>query len=534
MVSNNLRFGSPNFTPQGRRVTSFVYQDSLSWTHGKHTLKFGGEARRNRFNSFNNNINLTLRFNTVADFQAGRVAQTTQNTAERIVALRSTNLNLFAQDDWKVLPRLTLNLGVRYELNTVPQDARNFLSRFDFSTRQFTRTSDPGFNGDHNNFGPRAGFSWDPFGKGKTAVRGGYGIYFDQLAFEFISALSGNPPLNFSLLANNTTLAAPFGTGAALPTPNITAIDPGLRTPYVQQFNFNLQHQVFKDTVVEAGWYGSKGTRLLHIRDFNAFLGGARPLPRSADGVGIARIDLRETASNSTFHSFQLTGRSAYKGSNFYLAYTLSKAIDDISLDSTITNGGFQDPRNLRPDKGLADFDARHRLVFSWVYELPFKASGLAGKFVRGWELSTIGSFQSGNPFNPLLVANNSGTADFNDRPNVIGDPMGPRTVDQFFNTAAFALPAAGQFGNAGRNIITGPGYANVDLGLFKNTYFGKEDRFRTQLRAEFFNIPNHPNFAQPQRNFPGATFGRILNTRTAAGDAGSARQIQLGLKFYW
>lgn len=534
LVSNNLRYGSPNFTPQGRHVTSFAYQDALSWTRGKHVLKFGGEARRSRFNSLNGNNNLTLRFNTVADFQAGRVTQATQNTADRVVGLRTTNWNLFAQDDWKVVPRLTLNLGVRYELNTVPRDERNFLSVLDFGTRQFTRTNTPGYGGDHNNFGPRVGFSWDPFGKGKTAVRGGYGIYLDQLVLEFVSGLSNNPPLNFSRLANNTTLAGPLGTGGVAPTPNVNAIDPGLRTPYVQQFNFNLQQQILKDTVVEAGWYGSKGTRLLHIRDYNAFLGGVRPLPRSADGLGLSRIDLRETASNSTFHSFQTTLRSAYKGSNFSLSYTLSKAIDDISLDSTVINGGFQDPRNLRLDKGPADFDARHRLVFGWIYELPFRAPGVTGKFVRGWELSTLGSFQSGNPLHPILGANNSGTGDFNDRPNLVGPVEGPQRVEQFFNTAAFVAPPAGQFGNAGRNIITGPGFANVDVGLFKNTYFGGEDRYRVQFRAEIFNLPNHPNFAQPARSFPSATFGRILNTRTPAGDAGSARQIQLGLKLYW
>ncbi|MBI1790278.1 MAG: TonB-dependent receptor [Acidobacteria bacterium] len=533
LVSNNLRFGSPNFTPQGRRVTSFVYQDNLSWTSGKHQFKFGAEVRRNRFNSFNNNINLTLRFNTVADFQAGRLAQATQNTAERIVALRSSNVNFYAQDDWKLAPSLTLNLGVRYELNTIPYDNRNFLSVFDFAARTFSRTSQTGINGDYNNYGPRIGLSWDPFGKGKTAIRGGYGLYFDQFSFENISALSANPPLNFNKLASNTTLAAPLGTGTG--TPNIVAIDPGYRTPYVQQFNFNVQHQVFKDTTVEAGWYGSKGTRLPHIRNINAFLGGVRPIARSADGIGLGQIPFRESASNSTFHSFQTTARSTYRNSNFYLAYTFSKAIDGISLD-TLTQGlvGYQDVRNTRADKGLADFDARHRLVYSWIYELPFRAHGLAGKVIRGWQLSTTGSFQSGNPWQPVLGADNSGSGDFNDRPNLIGDPKGPQTLTQWANPAAFAAAPRGQFGNSGRNILTGPGYANLDLGFFKNTYFGHEDRFRTQLRAEFFNLPNHPNFAQPGRSFPSATFGSIATTRTPAGDAGSARQIQLGLKFYW
>src|SRR5262249_28509125 len=156
--------------------------------------------------------------------------------------------------------------------------------------------------------------------------------------------------------------------GASLPTPNVNAIDPGLRTPYVQQFNFNVQHEIVKNTFVEAGWYGSKGTRLLHIRDVNSFLNGARPVPRAANGVGISRIDLRESDSNSTFHSLQTTLRRAYKGSNFSVSYTFSKAIDDISLDSRAVGGiGFQDPRNTRADKGRADFDARHRLVFSWI-----------------------------------------------------------------------------------------------------------------------------------------------------------------------
>ncbi len=529
LVSNNLRFGSPNFTPQGRRVTAFVYQDNLSWTHGRHQYKFGAEVRGNRFNSFNNNINLVLRFNTVADFQAGRLAQATQNTAERVVALRGTNVNFYAQDDWRLAPGLTMNLGVRYELNTVPHDERKFLSVFDLATREFTRTGESPYGGDHNNFGPRAGLSWDPFGKGKTAVRAGYGIYFDQVSFERPSALSSNPPLNFSRLASNTTLANPLGAGTG--TPNVAVIDRGLRTPYIQQFNFNIQQQLFRDTTIEAGWYGSKATRLLRIRDVNAFLAGVRPVPRSASGLALARIDLTEAASNSTFHSLQVTGRSLYKGSNFFLAYTLSKAIDDVSSDSALA---FQNPRDARLDKGLADFDARHRLVFSWVYELPFRASGVAGAVIRGWQVSTIGSFQSGNPFHPLLSANNSGTGDFLDRPNLAGDPKGPGTVDRFFNTDAFVLPPAGQFGNVGRNIVTGPGFANVDLGIFKNQYFGKSERYRMQFRAEFFNVSNHPNFERPQRVFPSGTFGRLLNTRTPAGDGGSARQIQLGLKFYW
>jgi hypothetical protein len=195
---------------------------------------------------------------------------------------------------------------------------------------------------------------------------------------------------------------------------------------------------------------------------------------------------------------------------------------------------GYQDPRNTRLDKALADFDARQRLVFSWVYELPFRGSGWSGKVIRGWELSTTGSFQSGSPFQPVLSTDNSGSGEFNDRPNLVGDPTGPQTISQWSNPAAFALPAKGTFGNAGRNILTGPGFANFDLGLFKNTYFGKEDRYRAQLRAEFFNLPNHPNFATPVRSFPGATFSSITTTRTPAGDAGSARQIQLGMKFYW
>ena len=535
LVSNNLRFGSPNFTPQSRRVTTFAYQDNLSWTRGKHQFKFGEEFRRNRFNSLNGNINLVLRFNTVADFQAGRLAQATQNTAERVVGLRSSNVNLYAQDDWKVMPRLTLNLGVRYELNTVPNDQRNFLSVFDFATRQFSRTSEPAYEGDHNNFGPRMGLSWDPFGKAKTAIRAGYGVYFDQFSFENVSGLSNNPPLNFSRLGTNTTLASPLGTGAG--TPNVVAIDKGFRSPYIQQFNFNVQHEIFKDTTIEAGWYGSKGTRLGHIRNINSFLGGVRPLPTAADGLGLGQINLRESTSNSTYHSFQFTGKSTYKRSNFSLSYTLSKAIDDISLD-TLTQGsvGYQDPRNTRLDKALADFDARHRLVFSWIYELPFQGSGWSSKVIRGWEISTTGSFQSGNPFQPVLATDNSGSGEFNDRPNLVGDPSGPQTVGQWLNPAAFALPARGTFGNTGRNILTGPAFADVDLGLFKNTYFGKEDRFRAQLRAEFFNLANHPNFAQPLRSlaFPSTTFGTIANTRTPTGDAGSARQIQLGMKFYW
>jgi hypothetical protein len=282
---------------------------------------------------------------------------------------------------------------------------------------------------------------------------------------------------------------------------------------------------------------GSKGTRLPNEVNINqptpgpgttAQVNARRPYPN------FSTISWFESDGNSTFHSLQAKVEKRYSaGLSVLGSYTFGKSIDDspgFASNSSASNALPQNTRNLSAERGLSDFDARHRFVASTVYELPFGpdkamlSSGLLSTIVRRWQLSGILTLQSGSPLTPYYTGNISNTlSSGTDRPNVVGDPnSGPMTVAQWFNKAAFAMPASGTFGNAGRNIIQGPSYKNLDLAISRK--FIIYERVSLQFRGEVFNSLNHPNFALPLATVDGAGYGQI----TAAQDP---RQIQFALK---
>jgi hypothetical protein len=403
-----------------------------------------------------------------------------------------------------------------------------------------------GYDPDRNNLAPRVGLAWTLDRNQNTVLRGSYGVFYDQSALAPGEALYFNPPfyeLNFNFPSEQSllTLQDPFpNTFSALLPKSVLAIQRDLRTAYFQHWNLGLQRQLGRNRLIEVAYVASKGTKLLAGRDLNQPAPGPlqpnpRPLPQFSD------ITLLESRANSNYQSLQLTYQQRLSGGLSVLgAYTYSKSIDDAS--GFFTSAGDpnfpQDSNRPGAERGRSNFDLRHRMTASYSYDLPFgkgrrwlNKGGVLGAVLGNWESFGIVTLQSGRPFTVALQStldnSNTGFANLgfnsNDRPNLIGNPkLANPTPDRWFNTAAFATPPFGSFGSAGRNIVDGPGYANVNFSMLKS--IGLSERIRLQFRAETFNLFNRPNFDLPD-NFVGSpSFGRIRSAQPP-------RHIQFGLK---
>jgi hypothetical protein len=381
-------------------------------------------------------------------------------------------------------------------------------------------------------------------------LRGGYGVYYDQSALAPAEALYFNSPffdnnIFFSLPGFPLTLNNPFPSFFPFPLPDSAlAIQRDLRTGYMQHWNFNVERQIGAKSVLEVAYVGSKGTKLLTARDINQpqpgiFPPGLPVVPRP--NPGFDDINLLESRANSNYNALQARFQQRLaRGFSTLASYTWSKSIDDASnFFSSAGDPNFpQNSYNVAAERGRSNFDVRHRLSVSYSYALPFGKGrqyltndGWLSTVVSGWETYGIVTVQSGRPFTVALLPeiDNSGTGrsilgfGANDRPNLAGNPqLSNPSTDQWFNTAAFAFPAPGTFGNAGRNILDGPGYQTVNVSLMKNTNFS--ERVTLQFRAEAFNLLNHPNFNLPDNFLGSPTFGRITSAR-------DPRHIQFGLR---
>jgi hypothetical protein len=530
-VSGVMRFGGIDGFPQGRGDIVYQFNDTLSWIHGAHSLKFGAEFRRFQNNNFNGGTGGTITFPSMAAFLAGTPSTAIQTQLPVTNSIRANALDVFVQDDFKMTSRLTWNLGLRWEYNGIPSEKYNRFGIFDFSQNKIVQAGkgiDRPYASQYTNFGPRVGFSYDLTGKGKTVVRGGVGLYFDQPVTNIASLLSNNPPFSFAVnFTSGVVLGSPYsqpGGGPALIAAQAT--DPHFRSGRLGSYNLNIQHEV-AGMIVQVAYVGSQGRHLRINGDFNQGINGVRPI------AGFSSINLNESASNSNYNGMWVSvNRKVARRLTFNASYTLSKSIDNNSVGSS--NPEAQNFRNLALERALSDFDARQRFVLSSVYALPFKAQqAVLDRVVNGWAVSPIVNLQSGNPFSPIvpLLADGSGSLLAFDRPDVVPGQsirLDNPTPDLWFNKTAFVRHPGG-FGNAGRNIITGPGLANFDLSLVKST--AVKENVNLQFRAEAFNVFNHPNFSQPNRTVNSGDFGRITTTRAARGDLGSSRQIQFGLK---
>jgi hypothetical protein len=556
--------GDEGNNPQNSVTNLYQIFDTATLVRGNHLIKLGGDIRYTQQNAFRDvesrgRLQFSpfgqITFNALGDLLLGFPLLTSVAQVDNPQQLRTTSYNVFIDDSFRVTPRLTVNAGLRYEYNSPPVDASDRARVFDTVTRTIVT---PGTNGvprgghepDKNNFAPRVGLAWTIGDQGTTVLRAGYGVYYDQLPLAPGEALYFNSPLFdnnifFSLPGLPLTLNDPFPTFFPFPLPNSAfAIQRDLRTGYMQHWNANIQQSLGASRILEVAYVGSKGTKLLTARDINQPQPSVlppglpvvpRPDPRFDD------IDIIESRANSSYHSLQARFQQRLsRGLAALASYTWSKSLDDASNFFTST-GDANFPQNsydLRSERGRSNFDVRHRFSLSYTYDLPFghrqqyvANNGFLTTLLTGWQTFGILTLQSGAPFTVALLSeiDNSGTGrsllgfGANDRPNVLRNPtLSNPTPERWFDTSAFVFPPPGTFGNAGRNILDGPGYQNFNASLVKRTAIN--ERVNLQFRAEVFNLFNHPNFGFPDNFLGSPSFGRITSAR-------DPRHIQFGAK---
>lgn len=565
--SGYRRIGSPGFAPtilssQERQIT-----DVLTLIRGGHSIKLGGEIRWSQFNIFqvsapNGSFSFTGQFTQNPVDGDGGIS-----IADELLGLPTTStisslLNLgnrqhvpsgFAQDDWKLNGHLTLNLGVRYDFFSPIVEVNNKQSNFDYQTAQLIVAGRNGASRglvtpDYLNFAPRIGFAWTPFNSNNTVFRGAYGIFYSGQEIRTAAPLqlAYNLPFYYQpfFISDGITplltvdQGFPPGNPANAVDPPVTSVDSRLKTPYYQEWNFAIEQALPSAMSLEIVYAGSKGTHLQVLIDPNEVMipgpgdvQSRRPYPNYGPFAAI------QDRGNSTYHSLQVKAQKRYThGLSFLSSFTYSKAIND--LPEICCNQPYpQNSYNLTAEKGLADFDQRLRWVLSFDYELPFgrgrhflNGNRLLDLAFGGWHLGGIYTLASGFPFSPQLGYDPSNTGDQGTvRTDRIANgnlPSGQRDPNLWFDINAFPFPATYTFGNAGRNILIGPGVNVLDGSIRKE--FATTETQRLEFRAEFFNMVNHPNFAQPD-NFiddgPGAA-GVITSL------AIPMRQIQFGLKY--
>jgi outer membrane receptor protein involved in Fe transport len=552
-VSGNFTFGGISGFPQGRGDNVGVVSDTLSWVHGRHTVKFGGEFRRQNSDNFSYTPG-TFSFPNINAFLADQATGFTANTSNRSNRTYGSALGAFVTDNWKVTQTLSVNLGLRYDWYGTPTEAQNRFVVFDPATDTLQHVGQGGsglssaYNQSALNFQPRIGLAWDPFKNGKTVVRSAYAIMTDQPTVGMVTGLASNPPNAFPISFAPST-AVPFVTlGNAYPlasgSVSPVSIAHNYRDAYVSEWNLNLQQQFADNWGLMVGYFGSKGSDLNIERNYNQPIGGVRPYRTLAanspidPGMPLSNILVYESVGNSNYNGLWVTAQKRFaKGLQFNASYTYSKSIDDNSRN--VQGLTVQDSYNLRGDRGLSDFDARDRFVLNGIYDLPFKGNRLK----EGWRVSLIETAQTGNPINfHLSNASFAGAAVL--RPNVTGpvatgfSPAANGSATSvayiqnptvFVNQGTTAGTVLG-FGNLGRNVVTGPGFFNFDMSLAKTTKIS--ERLSWELHVDAFDLLNQTNFTQPVSTVGASTFGLITGgTRFPAGDGGTSRQLQLAMK---
>ncbi len=551
-VTGAFEFGGINNFPQGRGDNVEVLSDTLSWVHGNHTIKFGGEVRRQNTDNFDYTPG-TFSFPSITAFLADQANGFTVTSSNRSNRTYGNSVGAFVTDAWKMTHSFTVTLGVRYDWYGTPTEAENRFVVFDPTTVTLQHVGQQGglgaaYNQSALNFEPRVGFAWDPFENGKTVVRSAYAIMTDQPTLGLVTGLAGNPPYAFPVSYVPTT-AVPFVSMANAFTAAGGLVSPfsvahNYHDAYVSEWNFNIQQQFGHDFGVMAGYFGSKGTDLNIERNYNQPINGVRPyaaLSTSSPidpGLALSNILVYESDGNSSYNGLWLTAtKRLSKGLQFSGSYTWSKSIDDNSRN--VEGLVIQNSYDIRGDRGLSDFDARNRFVLNGVYELPFRGNRLK----EGWEFALIETLQSGNPLN-LHISNTSFAGLAVLRPDLVGLPVigyAPATngsasvVTYIQNPSAFVAQGTTPgttlgFGNLGRNAIIGPGFGNLDFALIKNTHI--TERFNLQIKIDAFDILNQANFTNPVLTVGSSTFGLITGgTRFPAGDGGTSRQLQLSMR---
>lgn len=515
-VTGLTTLGIPTYLNQYSFQNNYQAMDDLTLIRGRHTLKTGTSVRRIHVNGGNLNSTFrgTLTFNSLNAFLAGMPNAYSIVTGNPRMGLRRTEWQSYFQDDFRLLPNLTFNLGLRYEYNTPPTEvASRIPSQYLLHT-------------DRNNLAPRFGIAYTPLKN--TVLRAGYGIFYNVLETSFIGLTRFNPPTLRTFDAVNPVMPnllvqAQTGLPSGLVIPNRNSA-----TPFAQHLNFTVERQLFRPgssiTASYVGTLGRKLSRTLRPNGGEQLAQNRRPDP--ATGV----VNLLETSANSSYQSLQVTLNQRF-GSGFQLrvAYTWSKFLDDVS-DIASSNVNLDraviplDESRLFLDRGISAFDIRQIGTAALLYRLPLFQSN---RFLGGWTASSMISLQSGRPYT-IYTGTNTPSGSNNQRPNfaagsLISTPSAPNAVSYAsgFNAASLR-PDGASFGTLGRNTHTGDGFSQVSLSLSKDVRW--TDRFTSQIRGEFFNLFNTTSFSTVDNNMSSPTFGRY----TAAFDS---RRVQLALR---
>jgi hypothetical protein len=563
----------------------YTIGDAVTWVRGKHTVKFGGELDKYDYDVLASLSSGSFTFNGdftglgLADFELGYPSAYSLSAQPNTIGARRTAFAFFAQDDYHISRTVTLNLGLRYEGEGGFSEPFNRLSDFDPTlTNPLTNTpgailyASPSDNTLQNNhfglFAPRIGVAWNP--KPSVVVRAGYGVYYVPISAQ--QNFSSTPPgyaISYSQVVANPSSPMPFmelDTGApayTVPTAanrtpaisngqSISYFPPNAPQAYMQEWQVGIQKQLGTSWVTEISYVGSKGTHLLYPRDSNQvpqadFKPGALQSYRPFQQYQTITTYFDDAISD--YNALQLSVNRRFSSGLTVLAnYTYSKSMDDCSLDLTTTSGcEYQDAYTPRATYAPSQFDQTHRVVISGVYDLPFGVGrahmtkgGVTDGFLGGWTVSEAFSANTGFPFSVFA----SGTAvdpgiSGTEFANITGTPtLSNPTIAEWFNTAAFTNPYTPSstttpvFGDTGRDIIRGPGFWDMDFSVAKQFHLpiGAGDRTHLQFRADFFNVFNHANFAQPNNTIGSAATGTITALAYSNPNNNPARQVQFGL----
>ncbi len=561
-ITGLTSIGTSIFAPLLEVQNKFPLSDDLFWTKGSHSIRFGGVLNRIQSNfqqqgwwgGFYSFPSLSNFLQGIPSLFQGPEPGMTDSYRD----FREIEVDSYIHDEWKVLPKLTVNIGLRYEFVTNPTTNVHPLETLiappfgKFQQVSNVFASNPSLH----NFDPRIGLAYDPFADHKTAFRAGFGIFFNPIhARSYASGYYFNPPYALAFVPL-PQFPNPFP-GALPPPAQLVGVDYNTtQTPRIYQWNFNIQRQLFESTTLTVGYVGSRGLHLYAARDINPVL------PNVVNGVQVFGVPRGTTAgiisnprlnpagaalsseapvADSSYHSLQVgVNRRFSHGVQSQLSYTWSKCMDNASGTYGLEGGiPWSNPLNGSFDRGRCLFDRPQVFRLSGVYALPFNQN----LFVKGWQMSGGLTAQSGSPWNVTVGFDQAGNVvTGSERPNLVlpADTIMTGNITQWANPAGFSLPAPGTLGNLQRDFLTGPGTVDFDYALMKETPI--KEKARLQFRAEFFNLLNHPNFGLPNPaafaqtpvlvngqmtsgGAPNPTFGKITTTTT------SSRQIQFALK---
>jgi hypothetical protein len=552
-IAGLTSLGNNFLYPFGSFSNTFQIQDNVAWQRGHHALKFGGEYRRLQMNGpFDLFVNGEYNFQDLSflgvpyasnnpaleSFLHGMAFSylgTNPQLSNSDRGFRQHWLSSYVQDDWRATPRLTLDFGLRYEFYSNPTEAEGKEVNIQNVATDTAPTVGKFLAGTPKDlFSPRFGFAWQLTGDQKTVLRGAAGIFRDQIWANLYGNARTLPPFYQAYFNVFPTFLNPLAAAQVSTTANATmTYNP--KFPSTIQYNLNLEREITRDSVFKLMYVGARGNHLVRMGEANPF----QPFLGSYLNPNFGSLIRILTDAQSFYNSMQSSfeHRTSH-GLTLAAHYTWAHSVDDASgafpSDAVNEAGKSQNLFNRKGDRGRSSFDVRNNLVFNFIDELPFgpgkkfghDATGWAAKVMEQWSVTGIGSFHSNVPFTPVLGFDNAGTrsAVNSDRPNLVGNPYQGTcpngapvgTVTCWFNPSAYAPPAFGSFGNAGRNSLAGPDFADLDFAILKNIPFG-EDRM-VQFRAEIFNIANRPNFAVP------------TNTEGPNGTGGNGDETFLGV----